>query len=77
MLDGGDVDTIIVVANLDPHSTRTSQVQLDMPSLGMNWDERFVAEELLTGTRWEWGERNYVRLGPEGEPVHIIAVRKN
>ena len=77
VLDGGDVDTIIVVANLDPHSTRTSQVQLDMPSLGMNWDERFVAEELLTGTRWEWGERNYVRLGPEGEPVHIIAVRKN
>ncbi len=76
VLDGGDEDTIIVVANLDPHSTRTSIVHLDMPALGMSWDQRFVAEDLITGARWDWGERNYLRLGPEGEPVHVIAVRR-
>ncbi len=75
-LPGGGEDVVIVVANLDPHSTRSTMVQLDMPALGMDWGERFVAHDLVTDESWQWGEHNFVRLGAEREPVHLIAVRR-
>ncbi|WP_435203253.1 alpha-1,4-glucan--maltose-1-phosphate maltosyltransferase [Janibacter sp. GS2] len=70
----GSEDLVIVVANLDPHSTRESTLHLDMDSLGRGWDERLEVHDLVTGARWEWGESTYVRLGPEAEPVHIVSV---
>ena len=69
-------DVVIVVANLDPHSTRESQIRLTMPALGLGYHDRFVARDEITGHEWSWGEHNYVRLGPEHEPVHIISVRR-
>ena len=69
-------DVVIVVANLDPHSTRESQIRLTMPELGLGYHDRFVARDEITGHEWSWGEHNYVRLGPEHEPVHIISVRR-
>ncbi|MEI2777132.1 MAG: alpha-1,4-glucan--maltose-1-phosphate maltosyltransferase [Tetrasphaera sp.] len=75
-LPDGSEDIIIVVANLDPHSTRSSMVRLDMPVLGMDWPDSFEAHDLITGETWTWWEHNYVRLGPEWEPVHIVAVRR-
>jgi len=74
-VDGRD-DVVIVVANLDPHATRETWVHLDMPELGMSWTESFVAHDLITGNSWHWGEHNYVRLGPDSEPVHVIHVRR-
>ena len=76
VLPGGEEDTIIVVANLDPHSTRASVVQLDMAALGMGWGDSFTAHDLVTGAEWQWWERNFVRLGADGEPAHIIHVRR-
>ena len=74
-LPDGSTDTVIVVANLDPHSTRESTLRLDMGALGMEHWERFEVEDLVTGAVWEWGHESYVRLGVDGEPVHIVAVR--
>ena len=74
-LPDGSTDTVIVVANLDPHSTRESTLRLDMGALGMEHWERFEVEDLVTGAVWEWGQESYVRLGVDGEPVHIVAVR--
>ncbi|HEX2704886.1 MAG TPA: alpha-1,4-glucan--maltose-1-phosphate maltosyltransferase, partial [Candidatus Lustribacter sp.] len=68
-------DTVIVVANLDPHATRESQVHLDMAALHMSWHDQFVVQDLITDATWSWAEHNYVRIGPETEPVHILAVR--
>ncbi|HEX2705027.1 MAG TPA: alpha-1,4-glucan--maltose-1-phosphate maltosyltransferase [Candidatus Lustribacter sp.] len=68
-------DTVIVVANLDPHATRDSRVHLDMAALQMSWHDQFVVQDLITDATWSWAEHNYVRLGPETEPVHILAVR--
>lgn len=73
--DGRD-DVILVVANLDPHATRESQVHLDMAALGLAAGDSFVAHDLISGASWRWGEHNYVRLGPDSEPVHIIHVRR-
>ncbi len=67
-------DTILVIANVDPHSTRETTVNLDMPALGMRWDQSFTATDLLIGHSWTWGASNFVRLGPGTQPVHIIHV---
>ena len=76
ILPDGTDDTIVVIANLDPHSTRESTVHLDMPALGLGHEDGIAAQDLLTGASWHWGEHVYVRLGPETEPVHIVAIRR-
>ena len=74
-VDGRD-DIILVVANLDPHATRETNVHLDLGALGLRHGDTFVAHDLITGASWQWGEHNFVRLGPDGEPVHIIHIRR-
>ncbi|WP_277455762.1 alpha-1,4-glucan--maltose-1-phosphate maltosyltransferase [Janibacter sp. DB-40] len=74
-LPDGSEDLVVVVANLDPHSTRESTLRLDMGALGLAWDARLQVTDLVTGEHWEWGEANYVRLGADAEPVHIVSVR--
>ena len=32
--------------------------------------------DLLTGSAYTWGERNYVRLAPQVEPAHIMRVER-
>ena len=73
--DGTD-DVVVVVANLDPHSTRATTLRLDMGALGLEPGDTFEAHDLVTDERWTWQRDNYVRLGPEVEPVHVVAVRR-
>ena len=68
-------DVVIVVANLDPHGTRETMLHLDLPALGLDWGDSFIAHDEITGEEWSWGAHNYVRLDPGYEPVHIISVR--
>uniref|UniRef100_UPI00260AD5AF alpha-1,4-glucan--maltose-1-phosphate maltosyltransferase n=1 Tax=uncultured Nocardioides sp. TaxID=198441 RepID=UPI00260AD5AF len=71
-----DSDTVVVVINLDPHATRETTVHLDLPSLGMDWGERFVVHDEITHQDWSWGQHNYVRLDPHHEPAHVLTVRR-
>ncbi len=73
---GGEEDTVIVVVNLDPHSTRETSVNLNMPALGLDWHDHMAVHDEITGQSWTWGERNYVRLDPYYEPAHILTVRR-
>lgn len=73
--DGID-DTIIVVANVDPHSVRETTVHLDLAAIGLEPGARFEVEDLVTGTVWEWGTSNYVRLDAFTRPAHILHVRR-
>ncbi|WP_430298434.1 alpha-1,4-glucan--maltose-1-phosphate maltosyltransferase [Sinomonas sp. B1-1] len=78
--DGGK-DTIIVVVNVDPHSTRESTVTLDLESLSLDpglfdHEGRFRVDDLLSGQSWQWGEHNYVRLDAHAEPAHVLHVRR-
>jgi starch synthase (maltosyl-transferring) len=68
-------DTVIVVVNTDPHHPRETMVHLDMPALGMDWPDRFVVHDEVSGSDWTWGDHNYVRLDPQHEPAHILSVR--
>jgi starch synthase (maltosyl-transferring) len=72
----GQEDSLIVVINLDPHGTRETMLQLDMPSLGMDWPDSFTVEDLLTGATYTWWERNYLRLDPHTHPAHVMLVRR-
>ncbi|MEV4454178.1 alpha-1,4-glucan--maltose-1-phosphate maltosyltransferase, partial [Streptomyces mirabilis] len=67
-----DDDTVVVVANLDPHHTQEATVSLDMPQLGLDWHESVPVHDELTGETYRWGRANFVRLGPGG--AHVLAV---
>ncbi|MDI5962736.1 alpha-1,4-glucan--maltose-1-phosphate maltosyltransferase [Streptomyces sp. SL13] len=72
--DGGH-DTVVVVANLDPHHTREATVSLDMPELGLDWGEFVLVHDELTGETYRWGSDNYVRLEPGNRPAHVLTLR--
>jgi starch synthase (maltosyl-transferring) len=74
--DGTD-DVVVVVANLDPHSTRATTLRLDMSALGLESGDSFAAHDLVTDQTWTWQRDTYVRLGPEVEPVHVVALRRD
>ncbi|MEV0118776.1 alpha-1,4-glucan--maltose-1-phosphate maltosyltransferase [Streptomyces sp. NPDC050844] len=65
-------NTVLVVANLDPHHTQEATVSLDMPELGLDWHETVPVRDELTGETYHWGRTNYVRLGPGG--AHVLLV---
>ncbi|MFD4570691.1 alpha-1,4-glucan--maltose-1-phosphate maltosyltransferase [Streptomyces sp. NPDC058467] len=65
-------DTVVVVANLDPHHSQEATVSLDMPRLGLDRHESVPVGDELTGETYRWGRANYVRLGPGG--AHVLTV---
>ncbi len=71
----GRSDTLIIVANVDPHSARETTVYLDTREWGVVPGEAFEVEDLVSGAVWTWSDRNYVRLDAFSEPVHILKVR--
>ena len=73
---GGEVDTVIVVVNVDPHGPRTTMVHLDLPALGLDWHDTLHVHDEITGEDWQWGEHNYVHLDPYLEPAHVLSVRR-
>ena len=70
-------DLILVVATLDPHQPQEATVWWDMPTLGMDWTDRFIAHDLITDRAWTWGQADYVRLDPAAEVAHIIHVQRS
>ncbi len=72
----GSSDTILVIANVDPHSVRETTVHLDTRIWGVTPGDEFEVEDLLTGETWTWRDHNYVRLDAFAEPVHILRVKE-
>ncbi|NJQ16220.1 DUF3416 domain-containing protein [Streptomyces bohaiensis] len=78
-------DTVLVVVNLDPHHTHEATVSLDtsvlgLPSAQRSGSESFPVTDELTGTTYDWGRDNYVRLGPEradalAPSAHVLTLR--
>jgi starch synthase (maltosyl-transferring) len=71
----GEDDTILVVANVDPHSVRETTVHLDTRIWRVEPGETFEVEDLITGETWTWSDHDYVRLDAFTEPVHILHVK--
>ena len=68
----GVADTIIVVVNTDPTSARETTVSIDLQKLGL--PATFAVKDLITGTVFQWGAQNYVKLDSYAEPAHIFQV---
>jgi len=75
----GTADTVIVVLNIDPHSTREATIELDLAALGLDpqqiQETGFIAHDLLTQQSFAWRDNNYVRLDPHDNCAHIIEVK--
>jgi starch synthase (maltosyl-transferring) len=67
-------DVILVVCTVDPYAVREGVLDLNMPALGLDWADTFVARDLVTGQVWAWDRQPYVRLDPHQEVAHIIHV---
>lgn len=65
---------IIVVVNLDPHNTHYAHVKLPLHKVGIPYDHPFIVHDMLSGDKYEWGERNFVSLNPGDMPAHILKV---
>lgn len=68
-------DTVIVVVTLDPFGAREATLHLDMPALGLDWHDRFVAKDLISGRTFSWSAANFVRLDPHLSCAHIMSIR--
>ena len=66
-----DDDLVLVVVNLDPYAIHDG-VCVVPP--GLELPERYDVVDELTGETYEWGGRNYVRLGPG--KAHVLEVRQ-
>lgn len=76
----GREDTVVVVVNLDPHHVREGLVHLDLSALGVEAPHdpeapAFAAHDLLSGATYAWGAHPYVRLDPQQQVAHVLAVR--
>ncbi|RAO60588.1 Starch synthase (maltosyl-transferring) [Micromonospora saelicesensis] len=69
-------NTVIVICSFDPRVVQWGNTTLDMPALGFDWHERFTVHDELTGTSYDWGQRNAVRLDPYLQPAHVLTVRR-
>jgi starch synthase (maltosyl-transferring) len=70
----GAPDTVIVVANVDPHAVRETLVHLDLDAIGLPAGAEYAVTDAVTGQQWTWGPVNYVRLDAFQEPAHILSV---
>ena len=69
-------DTILVVVNLDSYNEHHSNIWWDMPAFGLEWNERFIAQDLLNDHSWTWEQHTYVRLAPWEQVAHVIYLPK-
>jgi len=70
-------ESVLVVANVDPHYTQSGWVTIDLRSLGLPAESAFQMDDLLSGARYLWrGARNFVSLDPQHSPAHIFRVRR-
>ena len=71
-------DTVIVVVTLNPYSVQQGITSLDMPALGLDWNDRMVVHDEMGGgtSEYEWGQVNFVRLDPHVEPAHVLVARR-
>jgi starch synthase (maltosyl-transferring) len=65
---------ILVAVNLDPHHPHHCTAFVPVDAVGVAPGQGYTVTDLITGARYNWGDRNYVRLDPQIEPAHILRV---
>jgi starch synthase (maltosyl-transferring) len=69
-------DPVMVVVNLDPFHMQHGHVRLPLTEWKLPPDATTEAEDLLSGEIYTWrGDWNYVRLDPQTQVAHVLALR--
>jgi len=59
--------------NLDPNSSQSGWIKLDLDRIGVAAGQRFMVDDLFNGERYWWeGDRNYIELGGDRPQVHLF-----
>jgi len=70
-------ESVLIVANVDPHYTQSGWVTIDLRSLGLPAETAYQMDDMLSGARYLWrGARNFISLDPQHSPAHIFRVRR-
>ena len=69
-------EIVLVACTLDPVNVRETRIWWDMPAIGMDWTDRFVAHDHITDQTWTWDQATYVRFDPNFTVGHIVEVRR-
>ena len=51
-------------------------MQHEVSALGLDWEDRIVAHDEVTGETYDWGAHNYVRLDPVRAVAHVISIHR-
>lgn len=75
----GKADTVIVVVNVDPYTTREGVVYLDRTALGLPQPEpgtqlSFSVRDEISGETFTWGEQPFIRLNPHVQCAHVMSI---
>jgi len=69
-------NVIMVAVNLDPMGVHECTAFVPPDAVGVKPGESYFVTDLLTGNRYRWADRNYVRLDPQVEPAHVFLVSR-
>ena len=67
-------DCVLTICTLNPKHSVGATVRLEMPALGLDWDDTFHATDEISGAEWQWGREVYVELDPFRAVAHIVSV---
>jgi len=67
---------LLIAVNLDRSQWHECTVTVPPSLIGIAPGQNYRVVDLLTGTAYIWGERNYVRLDPQVESAHILRVER-
>jgi starch synthase (maltosyl-transferring) len=65
-----------VVCTLDPRVSQEGNTALDMPALGVDWNDTITVHDEVSGEVYQWGQFNFVRLEPWTHVAHIFRVER-
>src|SRR5699024_3096512 len=65
-------NVILVVINLDPRNAQEATVTIDYDAVGLSAGQSYPVDDLVSGSSYEWSERNFVRLEPLRDVAHIF-----
>ncbi|HEX2874440.1 MAG TPA: alpha-1,4-glucan--maltose-1-phosphate maltosyltransferase [Polyangiaceae bacterium] len=69
---------LLVIVNLDPHAAHETMVDVPIAAMGLDANEAYEVNDLLTGARYTWrGARNYVKLDPNERVAHLFRVTRH
>ena len=73
-IDPASGDTVICIVTLDPFTTVSGMVSLDLPALGLELSDHFDVHDDVSGETYHWGPTNFVQLQPWRAVAHILSV---